>query len=78
MVLTFPSSPHTNQSSHTLFVPVLMCLSDKIKGTPELAWDLGFILFVLSAQWGPVRKSDFLCTLSPEGPTKLQVHSEEG
>lgn len=37
---------------------VVMCLSDKIKGSSEAVWDSGFILFVLLAQWGSV--SDFL------------------
>lgn len=38
-------------------VPALTLPSDKIKGPSEAAWDSGFILFVLCAQWGPVRES---------------------
>lgn len=58
---------HTHGSLHTFslssllpflspLVPALTLPSDKIKGPSEAAWDSGFILFVLCAQWGPVRE----------------------
>lgn len=74
---------HTHGSLHTFspssflpllypLVPALTLPSDKIKGPSEAAWDSGFILFVLCAQWGPVREKSvfFLCTAGPRGPVK--------
>lgn len=66
-------------SLHTILslcVPVLIRLSEMNVGTADLAQDLGLNLFVLLTQQGPVRKSVFLCPLSPEGRINPQV--EEG